>query len=211
MRECWLECGPPARYLRAVPVRPSIQSGRGPASGAPPERETVRNARDATHAVLKQLEALNAIVPLHEVLVASPVLPFGYLVDFPPVDLGHADGKPLQSDWVALRVALWKLLAALSYQYDQRVIAQFSAADATQIRWIQSARAGREAFVADVEARVSDHHAGARHLLGLDELPIVLNAPAVGEAVVRLMTAMAQVRRHAPESVLEGFQPLFTD
>jgi hypothetical protein len=183
--------------------------GRG--SGVPQERETVRDAPDATHAVLRQLEALNAIVPLHEVLVASPVLPFGYLVDFPPIDLGHADGKPLQSDWVALRVALWKLLAALSYQYDRRVIARFSAADATQIRWIQSARAGREAFVADVETRVSDHHAGACYLLGLNELPIVLNAPAVGEAVVRLMTAMAQVRRRAPGSLPEGFPPLFTD
>lgn len=202
--------------VRTAGAAPASRAGSavdpvGPGSGVPPERETVRDAPDATRAVLRQLEALNAIVPLHEVLVASPVLPFGYLVDFPPIDLGHADGKPLQGDWIALRIALWKLLAALSCQYDQRVIAQFSAADAAQIRWIRSARAGREAFVADVEARVGDRRGGARYLLGLDELPTVLNAPAVGEAVAALMAAMVQVRRHAPESVPEGFRPLFAN
>jgi len=176
----------------------ATQSGTGPA---------------AIHTPKRALEELNALIPLQDVLLASPLMPFGYLVDFPTGHLSEVDGVPLRDDLLHLRAALWKLLAAMSYQYDRRVMARIPDQDKQGIRWARVAASGnRDAFLDAFAKHISGTRPDdVRYLMGMNELPLVLNTPGVGVAFVRFMNATERVRKAHPDDVPEGFEPLFAD
>ncbi len=45
--------------------------------------------------------------------------------------------------------------------------------------------------------------------MGMDELALVLAAPEVGYSVIKLLSAMEQMRLQFPERMPVGFEPLF--
>lgn len=80
---------PLGAMLVAVPPKPSTagrkqQGTEAAASSAASLLEAIRNL----------LGELNAVVPLHDVLLASESLPFGYMTDL-PVDITAVDGAPV--------------------------------------------------------------------------------------------------------------------
>ncbi|WP_050714701.1 ParB family protein [Ottowia sp. oral taxon 894] len=193
---------PLGAMLVAVPPKPSTagrkqQGTEAAASSAASLLEAIRNL----------LGELNAVVPLHDVLLASESLPFGYMTDL-PVDITAVDGAPVQQP--ALRAALWKVLTALSGQCDQRFSEALTPETKAGIDWCGTVEQGAEAFAMECAARVRTQTASdGMPLMGLHELSVVLSDPQVGDTIVLLLTKMEQMRLHHPQRMRDGHVPLF--
>ncbi|WCM90601.1 ParB family protein [Acidovorax sp. NCPPB 3576] len=159
--------------------------------------------------VLEHLSNLNNVVPLHDILCAVQTMPFGYLADLPEQDIAHANGQALPDAQVVLRAALWKVLAALSGQYDRRITATIT--DVNASRWTQAVARGPQGFEeACLEAAtVQVQSLDGQPAIALPDLYQVLAAPDVGFSLTRLMAVMERIRLNHPERFLPGWEPLF--
>ncbi|GKS87666.1 hypothetical protein AVMA1855_25960 [Acidovorax sp. SUPP1855] len=159
--------------------------------------------------VLEHLSNLNDVVPLHDILCHAQSMPFGYLADLPEQDIAHASGQALPEAQVVLRAALWKVLAALSGQYDRRITATITDVDAS--RWTQAVAKGPQGFEeACLEAAtVQVQSLDGQPAIALPDLYQVLAAPDVGFSLTRLMAVMERIRLNHPERFLPGWEPLF--
>lgn len=159
--------------------------------------------------VLEHLSNLNDVVPLHDILCHAQSMPFGYLADLPEQDIAHASGQALPEAQVVLRAALWKVLAALSGQYDRRVTATIT--DVNASRWTQAVARGPQGFEeACLEAAtVQVQSLDGQPAIALPDLYQVLAAPDVGFSLTRLMAVMERIRLNHPERFLPGWEPLF--
>ena len=155
------------------------------------------------------LGEINADVPLSDVLCNLPLAPFGFMVDFPPQDMAHINGEPVRTDLVPLRAAVWKLLAALSYQYDRRIPGAIPPQHVTETIWTTTYTNGRQAFEHACAQKAGMPVSGNYYQMGMDELGLVLAAPKLGYSVIKLLAAMEQMRLKFPERIPAGFQPLF--
>lgn len=163
--------------------------------------------------VLEHLSNLNDVVPLQDILCAVQTMPFGYLADLPEQDIAHVGGQALPEAQVVLRAALWKVLAALSGQYDRRITATITATitDVNASRWTQAVARGPQGFEeACLEAAtVQVQSLDGQPAIALPDLYQVLATPDVGLSLTRLMAVMERIRLNHPERFLPGWEPLF--
>ena len=186
----------PGKPKDAKPASPHASAS----SASDPLQEAFEGIRDL-------LGEINTAVPLNDVLCALPLAPFGFMVDFPQRDMRHVANEPVRPDLVPLRSAVWKLLAALSYQYDRldRIPAQHVA----DTIWTTAFTQGRQAFEHACAQNAGMPISGNDFQMGMDELALVLAAPEVGYSVIKLLSAMEQMRLQFPERMPVGFEPLF--
>ena len=194
--------------LAGVPVQ--AQPGRVKA-GTPAAQHAVAAdlLSEAFKGIRDLLGEINADVPLSDVLCNLPLAPFGFMVDFPPQDMAHINGEPVRSDLVPLRAAVWKLLAALSYQYDRRIPGAIPPQHVSETIWTTAFTNGRQAFEQACAQKAGMPVSGNYFQIGMDELGLVLAAPKLGYSVIKLLAAMEQMRLKFPERIPAGFQPLF--
>ena len=159
--------------------------------------------------IVSTLKALNTDdLPMFDVLVSTPHAPFGFIADLPELDLAHADRMKLKPEVVELRAAVWRVLAAVSGQCDQRVGMRY--VNDPDSQWGQLLARGRDAFVAACEQRVGLRlHEGGDFTLDMGDISRVLSDPSTGYVFIKLFTHMEQMRLHLPERFPAGYVPLF--
>jgi hypothetical protein len=195
---------------------PQEPAGAGPVVVSPP---TIQLRKDLPASVptdspiapvLSLLKDINEQVPLSDVVLFAPNLPFGFMVDV-PVDISRLNGQPVQNP--ALRAAVWKLLASLSFQLDLGWLS--TAAVPQDTEWAQAIRLGSEGF-REVYGRSFRTFNGqcdeiGNPQMGFGELHCIFAHENVGYLVIQLLRAMEQVRLNnrarmtAPEiNAMEG-------
>jgi ParB family protein of integrating conjugative element (PFGI_1 class) len=172
------------------------------------------NVNAAISVIYQHLGEINDAVPLHDVICSLPTMPFGYFMTLPAQDVAHhAKGEAIQPRLVPLRAALWKLLAALSYQYDRRVIDRVLTTinNAHDVAWFSALREGRQAFEQACASKAGMRVTGTNYALGMGDLALVLGADGIGYSIIKLLSAMEQMRLDFPDRMPEGFEPLFPE
>ena len=176
----------------------------GVAPSAPPVLpQAVDSLEEAFGQITRHLTEINNQVQLHDVVMQTPSMPFGFWLEL-PAHIGSVDGEAVPNYSVALRSALWKFLAGLTYQFDrrvQRVITDKSV-------WGAAVQQGQGAF----EQRCAQSGISVQvnaYSVGTGDMAIMFSNPDVAYNLIKLLTAMEQIRATFPERIPEGFEPLF--
>ena len=176
----------------------------GVAPSAPPVLpQAVDSLEEAFGQIARHLTEINKQVQLHDVVMQTPSMPFGFWLEL-PAHIGSVDGQAVPNYSVALRSALWKFLAGLTYQFDrrvQRVITDKSV-------WGAAVQQGQGAF----EQRCAQSGISVQvnaYSVGTGDMAIMFSNPDVAYNLIKLLTAMEQIRATFPERIPEGFEPLF--
>lgn len=201
---------PPAEQTPLPGMLAGVPASKAPRMPAVQPQQPVKPI-DTRQAILDTLGTLNCKeLPLHDVLVASPQAPFGFFVDFPPQDLAHVDGQPIDPNTVELRSAAWRVLAAISGQCDHRFARVFVHDRTTH--WGQLLAQGPQAFAAACLERTGVRfHAGEFHWQMSDLARVLSDSCAY--SFIRLMAHMEQVRLDEQDNeVLNSrYMPLFSE
>lgn len=199
----------PGMLAGVTPAHGPSNQPRVSAPKSPTSQPPTGSISEALAGVRNILGEINDVVPLHDVLCALSSMPFGFMVDLPRESVAQASGVPIDPAKVALRAALIKLLAALTYQYDRRCMTAIPAVHVEETVWTSSWVAGRHVFESACAAKAGLPVIGNQFQIGVDELNLVLAAPDVGYSFVRLLSALEQMRLQFPERMPEGHEPLF--
>ena len=155
------------------------------------------------------MAAAEAELPLHDVLIATHDAPFGFIVDFPKVNLAHVDDEPVHPNTAVLRTAAWRVLAAISGQCDHRVASRLSRDESC--RWGQMVARGPQAFAAACLERTGVRFHEGAFLWEMNDLARVM-ADACGYNFIKLFAHMEQIRLDEPGTFPDPhYVPLFSE
>jgi ParB family protein of integrating conjugative element (PFGI_1 class) len=163
-------------------------SGKGPASGSSNHTGT-----DPVANVLNILIEINSLVPLADVTLTAPAMPFGYLMDM-PASIRHMDGQEVQEP--ELRAAVWKFLVAMSGQLDSRNLGSVSPEVSTWCALIQEGpQAFEDAYITCIGGKIFE----ATPYVALGEISWIFAEDEIGLTLIKLLQAMEQIRLTNPE------------
>lgn len=178
--------------LLSVPAEPAPQA----------EAETPPVTQSLLDSIRSLLEQLNGVVPLHDVLLQLPGMPFGYMTDLPQ-DVATVDGAPVEKP--RLRAAVWKLLTALSGQLDTRLRDRLPIAS-QGVSWSREVAQDAAAFMQACQACGVPTDESAMPLMSLAEVAMVFADPDLGGLMVQLLDKLEQLRTHEPGLAPDGFE-----
>ncbi len=169
----------------------------------------VQPSDDVRDHILETLAAMNVPeMPLIDVVRVIPEAPFGFIVDFPKIDLAHVDSEPLADHLVPLRTAAWRVLAAISGQCDHRVATKLARYEGCL--WGQFFSQGPEAFAAACEARTGVRFQNGAFIWEMNDLGRVM-ADACAINFIHLFTHMEQLRLNEEDEMPMDYVPLFSE
>lgn len=151
------------------------------------------------------IEQINSVVPLHDVMLQSPGMPFGYMTDFPR-DMAMVDGQPVPRP--QLRAAVWKFLTALSGQLDARLRGHLPLAS-QGVSWSRELMQDPPAFSKAWQACGVPVDEAVMPQMALGELAMIFADPDLGGLMLQLLDKLEQLRTAEPDRAPDGFQPLF--
>ncbi|MFP5474173.1 MAG: hypothetical protein ACLGJD_11050 [Gammaproteobacteria bacterium] len=100
--------------------------------------ELAQAANDLDEELQQVLLAINEIVPIHDFLVNTPEMPFGFFVDLPKEPVDRRGDQAFSSLTTGYREALWLVLVGLSGQTQEEVWEHYtSLGQAHELRWSQ--------------------------------------------------------------------------
>ena len=184
----------------------SVPPSKPPRTPAPTE-PSPQDTREVILATIRELDPHE--LPLHDVLIATHDAPFGFIVDFPKVNLAHVDDEPVHPNTAVLRTAAWRVLAAISGQCDHRVASRLSRDESC--RWGQMVARGPQAFAAACLERTGVRFHEGAFLWEMNDLARVM-ADACGYNFIKLFAHMEQIRLDEPGTFPDPhYVPLFSE
>ena len=198
--------GAPAPRTRRE-AQPNLQGLITPIPAMPQEEQPPMDyeAQNLLAGIKDTLRIINTVVPLHDVLCESDVLPFGFFIDL-PATADWSKAGDIEIEQPLLRAALWRFIAAISGQLDKRVTLP-SAADGF---------AFSSDLVKDEGAfRAACENAGLP--VGEDGLPVmsvsdtsqIFADPYLTVHVIKLTDTIEKLRAIEPGRAPNGFVGLF--
>lgn len=183
-------------------AQPNLQGLITPIPPTPPQEQPPMDVmnQELLAEIKECLRQINMVVPVHDVLCESDVMPFRFLVDFPATGEWATAGD-VQVPNPPLRAALWRVLAAISVQFDKRV----SLPSIDEIAFSDDIAKDEEAWRAQCEKsglRLGDD---GLPLMSLGDVAMVFTDPYLAEHVIKLLDTIERLRAIDPRRAPNGF------